>query len=209
MQLSFDPRNQESIEKAMQMLGIASGEAAGEAELKRLVDSLQDTIKKNNLEIADLKNVGGPAPGTVVVTGINEATFAECIRQLPEDVLTKWPAIGKGGLVKMRAHADEKYPDIDPLASGDTCAVGEDQEELDLGNESTSANSGPEASAGSATTSDVNLDDIRDLVQQVCSAKSPKVAKAVLDKHGAPNVSGIPEAKMEAVAKDLIGALID
>jgi len=117
MQLSFDPRNQESIEKAMQMLGIASGEAAGEAELKRLVDSLQDIIKKKNMELDDLKNVGGPAPGTVVVTGINEATFAECIRQLPEDVLTKWPAIGKGGLVKMRAHADEKYPDIDPLAS--------------------------------------------------------------------------------------------
>jgi len=59
MQLSFDPRNQDSIEKAMQMLGIASGAGAGEAELKRLVDSLRDTIKKKNMEIASLMAVSG------------------------------------------------------------------------------------------------------------------------------------------------------
>ena len=84
----------------------------GAKELQRLTDSLRDTIQKNNFGVADLKIASA-------IGGVSEATFAACIRMLPDNVLTKWPSLGKGGLAKMRDYVDKKYSVADEAPVAD------------------------------------------------------------------------------------------
>jgi len=92
----------------------------GAKELQRLADSLRDTIKKNNLDVANL-NVAS------AIGGVSEATFAACIAAARGGhVLIKWPSLGEGGLAKMRAHADEKYPAADEVPAADEAPAADD-----------------------------------------------------------------------------------
>ncbi len=214
MEITFDPRDAESVAKVSEMLGLdKQTSTADESAQRTLILRLQDQLNEKRQEIAKLiaklkgaaeasESAGGPAVnGTIAICG---TTFARCILELEDGFLLKWPAIGKGGLAKMRKYAAENF--------GEGAAKGEPEEapkkespsksgpegESSGGDTDESADDWGDDDAGPADEAPVKrtLQDIRGLIQsKYIKAGKLELAKKIIKKEGFDNLPAIsPDA---------------